>query len=396
MRRKGLLAALAMLLLVTLTVPFTTLPVALAAPNDPAIVIVTPYTSLIAGRGKEVSFPLTVMNRGTSDEFVELKISESPKDWPTFLKDKDKGLIIRGVMLTAGMTQTVTFQAKPPATADPGEYNFRLQAMAKSGSSYTLDLKVGIEQQAAAGVRLVTYYPLLKGPSTSSFDFNVDLVNDSDDERVVGLVMNGPPDWRLSLRPSGESKEISNLRLKGGESKGLVMTINPASKAAAGQYTVEMQATSGEYKDALKLQMELLGNYELSMATDTGMLNTTATAGGAASITLRLTNKGSAELKDVSITSSKPQGWETVINPDKLDSIAPGATRDVPVTIKPAAKALAGDYQLTFTSTSGSASSNVQIRTTVETPTTWGWIGLGVVVLVVLVLIGIFVRIGRR
>ena len=390
-------AFVALLLVATVLSPLASLSSAQAAPPEQGVVLSTPYTSVVAGRGKDISFPLTILNRGTSDEQIDLAIQSPPEGWQVSLKDKEKGLVIRSMFLTAGISQTVTLEAKPPADVASGDYKFAVQATTKSGAKQSLDITVGIAAAATGSIKLNTYYPKLSGSSTSTFDFNVDLINGSDDERSVGLTTTQPPDWRVSLRPSGESKEISSFRMRGGENKGMAISVTPPTKATAGEYTLEVQAVSGENKDSIKLQVVLLGNYEISVTTSSGApLNASATAGSPTTVSLDITNRGSAELKDVSLTSSKPDNWETVFNPDKLDVLAPGQTRQVNVSIKPGAKALAGDYEVTLTASSGTTSSNVKIRTSVETSTTWGWIGLGLIVLVAFGLTGLFYRLGRR
>jgi len=127
-----------------------------------------------------------------------------------------------------------------------------------------------------------------------------------------------------------------------------------------------------------------------------GLLNTTATAGKPAPITLLIANIGSAPLETVSFSSIKPDGWDVTFNPEKLDSFAAGAGRAIDVAIEPAGKTIAGDYSITLLVSSDQASDSLDFRVTVETPTTWGWVGVAIVIIVIAALIGIFVRLRRR
>jgi uncharacterized membrane protein len=84
-------------------------------------------------------------------------------------------------------------------------------------------------------------------------------------------------------------------------------------------------------------------------------------------------------------------------NPDKIDSLAIGARRDVDVAITPSAKAIAGDYMVSLTASADAAmGQSLDIRTTVVSPSSWGWVGVGIVVAVVAGLVYLFMRLGRR
>ncbi len=237
---------------------------------------------------------------------------------------------------------------------------------------------------------------MLQGPSTSKFQFKVDVVNEGDEERTVGLSSAQPQDWQVTIKPSYEDKQISTLRLKPGESKGLDVDITPAAKAEPGEYSIDIQASSGTAKDTINLKVALMGTFELAVSTLTGRLNAEATAGQPTNVSFIVTNKGSAALRNVTFFSSKPDGWEVTFKPDKIDVLNAGDSREVNVTVKPSSKAIAGDYAVTLTASSGPASQNAQLRVTVETPTLWGWAGIILVVIVIGALGGLFSRLGRR
>ena len=361
---------------------------ALAADPEREFVLSTTYPSIVAGKGQDISFPIDVINKGKSDERLDIKVLSAPEGWETTLKDRGYG--IRSLHLLAGKTQSFSLQVKPAANAAVGNHKVVLQADSSDGAvKSTLELNIGIESKPIGGIKLATIYPMLQGPSTSKFQFKVDVVNEGDEERTVGLTSAQPQDWQVTIKPSYEDKQISTLRLKPGESKGLDVDITPAAKAEPGEYSIDIQASSGTAKDTINLKVALMGTFELAVGTLTGRLNAEATAGQPTNVSFIVTNKGSAVL-------SKPDGWEVTFKPDKIDALNAGDSREVNVTVKPSSKAIAGDYAVTLTASSGPASQNAQLRVTVETPTLWGWAGIILVVIVIGALGGLFSRLGRR
>jgi len=371
----------------------TPLSVAGAAP-EAGFVLSTTYPSIVAGKGQDISFPIDIVSKGTADELLDIKVASAPAGWETTLKGSGYG--IRSLYLLAGKTQSFTLQVKPPADVAEGDYKLTLQATNSAGVSSTLGLSVGIQAKAVGGIKLATMYPMLRGPSTSPFQFKVDVVNQGDEEATVGLSAVQPQDWQVTIKPSYQDTQISTIRVKPGETQGLDVNITPSSKAEPGQYSIDLQATSGTSKDSIKLQVELTGTSQLSFSTSSGLLNTSATAGQPTNVSVVVTNKGTDVLRNVTFSSSKPDGWEVTFNPDKIDALNAGDSREVNVTLKPSSKAIAGDYAVSLTASSGSTSKDAQLRVTVETPTLWGWAGIILVVIVIGALGGLFSRLGRR
>lgn len=366
-----------------------------AADPDRDFVISTTYPSIVAGKGQDITFPIDIANKGKSDERLDISVASAPQGWETTLKDRGYG--VRSVYILAGKTQSFTLQVKPAPDAQVGDHKIVLQAVSKDGLvKSTLELSIEIVIKPLGGVKLATMYPVLRGPSTSKFGFKVDVANEGDEERTIGLSSAQPQDWQVSIKPSYEDKQISSMLLKAGETKSLDIEITPAAKAGPGEYPIELQATAGTAKDTITLNVVLIGTTELSIGTVTGRLNAEATAGQATNVSIVVTNKGSADLRNISLISSKPDGWEVTFKPDKIDMLAAGESREVNVGVKPSSKSIAGDYVVSLTASSGTASSNAQLRVTVETPTLWGWTGILLVIIVVAGLVGLFTRLGRR
>jgi len=107
-------------------------------------------------------------------------------------------------------------------------------------------------------------------------------------------------------------------------------------------------------------------------------------------------NTGTAEVKGISFSSTKPDGWDIKFEPDKIDTLTARDIKEISVKIKPPDKTIAGDYVISLNAMGERSSSTKDIRVTVSTPTKWGAIGVGIVVVVIAGLVGVFVRLGRR
>ncbi|MFX4609031.1 NEW3 domain-containing protein, partial [Acinetobacter baumannii] len=83
------------------------------------------------------------------------------------------------------------------------------------------------------------------------------------------------------------------------------------------------------------------------------------TAGKERKLELNVSNTGSAELTDVSLTASSPANWEVTFEPKTISSIQPGQSVPVTATIKSSGKALAGDYVVSLSADSAAKSANV-------------------------------------
>ncbi|MBI2954463.1 MAG: hypothetical protein HYY30_09125 [Chloroflexi bacterium] len=361
------------------------------------VVLSTAYPSVTAGKGQDITFLIEINNKGKVDELLNVKVLTAPKDWEITLKDRNFG--IRSLFLLAGKSQSMTLTAKPPENAQPGDYKVVLQATNANGAAGTnLDLNIGLQDKPVGGLKLSTQYPKLTGQSTTNvkFEFSVDIKNDSADPANVGLAANAPKDWQVTFSPAYETKQISTLAVKGNETQGIKVTVAPPDRAPAGDYPIDVTVSAGGIKDSIQLNVTLTGATNMTIDTSDSRLNTQGTAGAATNVTLKLTNNGTADLRNISFSSGKPTDWEVTFTPDKLDLLTVGESYEVNVAVKPTAKAIAGDYSVSVMANSGYLSKDLQLRMTVETPTIWGWVGVAIVVVVLAGLGGLFTRLGRR
>ncbi len=357
-------------------------------------------TRVVIGTGDDVQLTLKVDNAGKTDEELLLTSSPIAEGWDAFFRSRFMRWQVTGIMVQAGKSQEIEYALKPNETVKPGEYVFNIRAASPNGGlAESLDVHITLVQRSQVvtqGVKLVASYPQLSGPANSKFAFRADISNDTTDERTVNLLAKGPPGWNVVMKPAFESVQISSLRLKGKESKGIDIEVTPPIRTTEGTYDFSIEARSDNLRDTMDLKALVVGTYELLMRTPSDRLNAEAVIGQDSFVTVYLGNSGTAELRNIGFTSTKPDGWLVTFEPDKVDSIPPSQIKEINVKIRPAAKAIAGDYVVTLRANADQANASMDLRVTAAATAAWGWIGLGIVVIVLAGLAGIFIRVGRR
>ncbi|CEP66405.1 Immunoglobulin-like fold [Moorella glycerini] len=379
-----------MTLLFTLALSFS--PFVGPARADNGLLLSTAFPGIEAQPGETVTFPLELRNSGVPQK-VDLKVVSAPKEWQTLFKGG--GMIVTQAFAGNDKPASVDFQVEVPETAQPGSYNFVVQA-AGPGATSRLGLQVVIKEVATGSDKMTTDYPVLSGTSSTSFQFRVDLTNNGAQERSYSLAAQAPPGWQVTFSPAYDSKQIASLSLKPGKSQGLDVTVKPPQGVKAGTYNIPIQATSGSSKAGVVLKVNITGNYSLELTTPSGRLNADAIAGKESPVTLVVKNTGSADLANITFAASAATGWAVTFKPEKIDLLPAGASQQVTAFIKPSPKAIAGDYVVILSANTQEASGSADFRVSVRTSTLWGLVGV-ILVLIVIGAVGwTFRKYGRR
>jgi len=359
----------------------------------------TEYSEVVVPVGETVRMDLTVENKGRRDETVALKFTSLPKGWKTSLKGGS--FTVEGVSVPDGKTRTLTFTAEPEKGVGPGTYTFGIEGATADGALRAdQTIKITTRERSrlgAADLQVTTSYPVLRGQSDAKFEFSLDVANKSDADRNFNLTSQAPPKWEINFKPGYESKQISSLRIKGGQSQTVAVEVTPPKEATAGEYPILVQISSGESRVESKLTVALTGIYKLDAVTGNGLLSADAVTGKPTSLSLLVRNTGSAPNRNIGLSSFKPENWKVEFKPEKIETLEPGAAKQVEVAITPAASALVGDYSVSLSADGEKGSSkNVEVRVTVTAPTAWGWIGVAIIAVVICGMGGLFLWLGRR
>jgi len=360
--------------------------------------IYSEYSGIFVPPGESVRMELTVENKGKRDEDIALQLTTVPKGWKATIKGPN--YLVNEIPVPGGKSRTLTFSAEPDKGVKPGTYLFQIDAQTGDGkltSSQKIEVTVREKTAFAEDITVTTSYPVLRGQTDSKFEFSLEINNKGETDRTINLAAQAPEKWEINFKPAYEQKQISSFRLKGGQNQTVAVEVTPPRDATSGTYPVNVSVTSGEKKAEIKLSVILTGIYKLDAGTPTGLLSLDAFTGKPANMSLFVKNTGSAVNRNLTLSSFKPENWKVEFKPEKIDTLEPGAMKQVEVTITPAAQALVGDYSVGL-NVDGEKGSNktVEIRVAVKTSTAWGWIGIFIIVVVIAGLGGLFIWLGRR
>lgn len=357
------------------------------------------YTGVVVDEGEGVSIELFVKNGGKKDEIVDLKVTEVPKGWKAWIKTYSYG--VTGVHVGSEESRSLTFRAEPGKNIGPGRYIFKVVGETidhrfKSTNVITIDVKAKEKAKKSKGVNITASYPVLRGPTDAKFEFSIEVENKLDKDAVFSLTAKAPENWDVNFKPAYEDKFISSVRLKADQSQSVAVEVKPFPLAKPGEYPISVKVSSPEAEGETHLSIILTGTYKMEVGTSDGLLSLNTQKGKPSSMSVYVKNTGSAPLNNIHFLSFKPENWKVKFKPEKIDTLAPDALKQVEVTVKPSEQALVGDYSVSLNIDAGKVSRDLELRVTVKASTAWGWIGIGIIVFVLVGLVILFVKLGRR
>ena len=356
--------------------------------------ISTPYPSVGVAANESVELDLTLRNAGMPPQRVTLAAAGLPEQWNVlFLGD---GRPVDSAFLAPDSSVDVTLRVSPPQDVKPGSYEFQVAATADDGSKFDLPIELNIGQSLPARLALATELPALRGSPTSTFSYDVTLINESGRETVARLDAAAPPGFRVTFKEGYGSQELTSIPVKPGEKRNLKVSVDPGQDVQAGVYKVGIQASTDESNAQLELALDVTGQADLSLTGQDSRLSTEANAGKETQLTLVVENKGTAPARDIKFSSSEPNDWKVTFQPDAIGELPPNQRQEVKALLTPSSKAIAGDYMVTLRANGDGASESSEFRVTVETSTIWGIVGLVVIAASVVVLSLAVMRFGRR
>jgi uncharacterized membrane protein len=351
----------------------------------------TPYPNQTVRGDEPISLPLTVRNHGLPPQTVTIRVEQAASGWKATILGG--GRPVGAVHVLPDSEASLTLRLEPPAHARAGTYRFRLVAQGERGQA-VLPLALTLGQVSPARLRLTPELPSLSGPATTTFRYRVTLENQSAQDLLVNLEADAPRAFQVTFQSVGQ--QVSSLPVKAGESKDVDVEVSMPRRTPAGRYQVRVRAVAGDARAETTLGVEVTGRPDLSITTPDERLSGRATAGRTNAIKLVVKNQGSAVARNVELTASPPSGWEITFEPERIDQIPPDGEREVVMSVRPAAKAVAGDYMVTLTANTSGESKSADFRITVYTSTLWGLTGI-LLVAVALSVVGLAVaRYGRR
>ncbi len=355
--------------------------------------LLTDYPAVSVRPGATSTVTMRLQNYAMPPERFSLSVDGVPQGWTATLMGG--GQPIAAAMPATDASVSLELRLDVPKEAAVGTSNLTVTAKGE-GNSLTLPVAVTIAKDLPAKLTVAPQLPELRGNSKSTFEYQLNIKNESGKKLTVALAAEAPQNFDASFTEQYGSQELNAVPIDPGQSKDVKLKIKPPSTVAAGKYKVTARATAEDAVVTTELGLDITGQAKLEITGREGLLSTRANAGKEASVPILITNTGTAPAEDVELSGSAPSGWKVEFNPKMIDRIAPNANKEVSALITPTEKAIAGDYVATLRANWRGDSASQTFRVAVTTSTMWGIIGAVLIAIALLVMVGAVARFGRR
>jgi uncharacterized repeat protein (TIGR01451 family) len=355
--------------------------------------LLTDYPAVTLRPGTTSSINLRLQNYALPPERLALSVSGVPSGWTATLIGG--GQPVAAVLPATNSSVSLELRLDVPKDAPVGTTN--LTVTAKGGSTeVSLPVAVTLATDLPAKLSVSPQLPELRGTSKSTFEYQLSIKNESGKKVVVGLSAQAPPNFDATYTEQYGSQELNALPLDPGQSKDVKLKVRPPNTVAAGQYKVTARAVAEDATVTTDLGVDITGQPKIDISGRDGLLSARAEAGKEATVTVLVTNTGTAPAEGVEVSGSGPSGWKVNVEPKTIDRIAPNENKEVKALITPPEKAIAGDYVTSVRASARGESASQTFRIQVATSAQWGIIAVGIIAVALLVMFGAVLRFGRR
>jgi uncharacterized membrane protein len=363
-------------------------------PDVKGLFLLTDYPAVTVRPGSTNTINVRLRNYAENPERFALTLGGVPQGWTATLLGG--GQPVAAAMVATNDSTSLQLRIDVPDNAATGtSHNLTLTAKGDK-SEITLPIAVTLAKDLPAKLSLKPQLPSLRGTAKSTFEYQLDIKNDSGRNLVVSLGAQAPQNFEANFTEQYGSQELSSIPIDAGASKTVKLKVRPPSTIGANRFPISVKATAEDATADASVALEITGQPRLNVAGRDGVLSARAEAGKEASIPVLISNTGTAPADEIELTSSAPSGWKIEFDPKTVDRIAPGANKEVQVRVTPPEKAIAGDYAPTFNVSSRGETASQQFRVAVSTSTMWGIVGVGIIAIALLIMVGAVARFGRR
>jgi uncharacterized membrane protein len=356
--------------------------------------LTTRYPALTVRAGETTTIDLSLRNFNLPPQHLALSVPQLASGWKATVLGG--GQPIESAMVAPDSEEKLQLRLEPPSGTGPGSYSFLVEAQG-GVSTLKLPITVTIGQELPAKLKLTTNFPALRGTTTTSFKFKVTVANDSGRDATINFSADAPKNFQVTFTEAYGTQQLTSIPIEAGKSKDIEAAVALPRDTPAGDYKLALHAKSEAASANLDLTITIIGQARLALAGEGGRLSGEAYAGQDSQLSVVAKNDGSETARDVEFSATAPEGWKTSFDPKELPELGAGKSQSIKVTLTPAARAIAGDYQTTIrASSAGGLSESANFRITVLTSTVWGAVGIGVIAAALLVVVFSVARFGRR
>jgi uncharacterized membrane protein len=355
--------------------------------------LMTDYPAITVRPGTTSNVSLRLQNYGLGPERYKLSVSGVPSGWTATLLGG--GQPVAAAMPAPDNSVSLQLRLDVPANTGLGEQTLTVSAEGE-GHHAELPIAVALAKELPAKLTVSSKLPSLKGSPKSSFDYSLNVKNDSGRKLVASFAAEAPPNFETSFTEAYGTQELSSIPIEAGQSKDIKLKVRPPSSVDAGHFPVKVNVSAEDASATTALALDVVGQPQLQLAGREGLLSAHAVAGQQSTIPIVVTNSGTAPADNIALAATAPSGWKVTFQPAAIERLVPGKNTEVQAQVTPSDKSLAGDYQVSMRANSRGESASSQFRVTVNTSTVWGMAGAGVIGIALLLMLGAVARFGRR
>jgi uncharacterized membrane protein len=377
--------------LVSCVVLFLSLLLPINSEAAEGVTLYTPLSGISLTPGESQSYTVDVINDSSTVKTLDLRVEGLPENWVSSITAD--GFELQQLSVKPNSEENFTLNVEVPLQVEKGSYDFTVIAE-ENGVETSLPISVTVAETGVFKTELVTDQINMEGDSDATFSYDVELKNHTAEEQHYALQANAPRGWQVNFKAGG--KDVTSVTVGSNQTENISVDITPSKQAKKGEYEIPIIATSGQTKSELSLEAVITGTYSIELTTPDGRVSTDINAGSSKTISLHVTNNGTTDLKDISLSGSTPPNWEIEFSPKDISKLEAGKTEVVKATLTATDKAIAGDYVVEMSAKSPEVSSEKAFRISVKTSLLWGWVGIGIILLVVVGIFFLVKKYGRR
>ena len=359
-----------------------------AAPASDSIVLYTPFTRISVPPGESVDYAIDVINNSDKLQRVDLYVTGISGKWNYSLKSG--GWTVSQLSILPGEKKSVSLKVDIPLQVNKGNYRFKIVAEDHT----VLPLTINVSEQGTYKTEFTTNQANMQGHTGSTFSFNGELRNRTAEKQLYALMAGASPGWDVTFKSNYNN--VTSVEIEPNNISKITIEVKPPANIKAGTYEIPVRAVTSSTSAELRLQIVIKGTYFMELGTSNGLLNTKITAGDSKRIEFWITNTGSILLDNVNLTSTAPTNWEVHIDPEKIDHLAAGETKQLYVSIKVDKKAIPGDYLTNIDARTQETTAKSSYRVSVVTSMLWGWVGILIILIALGCVYYLFHKYGRR
>src|SRR5262249_34369333 len=162
-----------------------------------------------------------------------------------------------------------------PKEAQVGTTTLTVDAKGQN-TNVSLPVAVTLATDLPAKLSVSPQLPDLRGNSKSTFEYQLNIKNESGKKVLVGLSADAPQNFDATYTNQYGSQELNAVPLDPGQAKDVKLKVRPPNPVAAGQYKVAATATAEDAKVTTDLTLDVTGQPKIDISGRDGLLSTSA------------------------------------------------------------------------------------------------------------------------